>query len=104
MRRRDFISVIGGAAIAWPAVAYAQKTEAIRRVGVLKNTPEGDPEGKIELAAFEQELKNLGWSQGQNIRIDYRFGAGDAARMATLAKDLVAIKPDEQSWRGAPRR
>ena len=102
MRRREFITLVGGAAVAWPVAVYAQKNEGIRRIGVLKNTPEGDPEAKVELAAFEQELKNLGWREGQNIRIDYRFGAGDAARMAAFAKELVAMKPDVIVARSTP--
>jgi putative ABC transport system substrate-binding protein len=102
MRRREFITLVGGVAVAWPVVAHAQKTKGIRRIGVLKNTPEGDPEAKVELAAFEQELKNLGWREGQNIRIDYRFGAGDTARMAAFAKELVAIKPDVIVARSTP--
>jgi putative ABC transport system substrate-binding protein len=102
MKRREFITWLGGMAAAWPVAADAQKTEIIHRIGVLKNTPEGDPEAKVELAAFEQELKALGWSEGRNIRIDYRFGAGDAARMATFAKELVAIKPDVIVVRSTP--
>jgi len=102
MKRREFITLLGGVAVAWPVAAHAQKTEGIRRVGVLKNTPEGDSEAKAELAAFEQELKNLGWSEGRNIRIDYRFSAGDTARMASFAKELVAIKPDVIVVRSTP--
>ncbi len=99
MRRREFMALVGGVAFIWPLTANAQK---IRRVGVLLSTPEGDPEAKVELAAFAQELKNLGWSDGRNIQIDYRFSAGDTARMATFAKELVAIKPDVMVARSTP--
>ena len=74
----------------------------MRRIGVLLNTPESDPEAKVELAAFAQELKKLGWSEGRNIQIDYRFGAGDIARMAMFAKELVAMKPDVIVARSTP--
>jgi putative ABC transport system substrate-binding protein len=102
MRRREFITLLGGAAAAWPLAARAQQGERMRRVGVLMSTAADDPEAKVELAAFEQELKNLGWREGQNIRIDYRFGAGDAARMAAFAKELVALKPDVLLARSTP--
>jgi putative ABC transport system substrate-binding protein len=102
MRRREFISLLGGAAAAWPFAAHAQNMQGMRRIGVLHSTAEGDLEAKAELAAFEQELKNLGWREGQNIRIDYRFGAGDATRIAAFAKELVASKPDLVVARSTP--
>ena len=102
MQRREFITLLGGAASAWPLTAYAQKTEGMRRIGVLLSTPENDPEAKVELAAFAQELKKLGWGTGQNIQIDYRFSAGDIARMAMFAKELVAMKPDVIVARSTP--
>jgi putative ABC transport system substrate-binding protein len=93
MRRRAFI-MLGGAAATWPLAARAQQAGSVRRIGVLKNTHETDPEARRELAAFVQELTRLGWIDGSNIRIDYRFGAGRSDRMAELAKELVALKPD----------
>ena len=88
------ITLLGGAAAAWPLAARAQQPNRMRRIGVLKNTPEGDSEARVEIAAFEKELKGLGWREGQNIHIEYRFGAGDATRMVAFAKELVALKPD----------
>src|SRR5215212_4631034 len=102
MRRREFLGIIGGAAAAWPRAAYAQQSERIRRVGVLMSTPENDPEAQFELAALVQQLKNLGWIAGQNIRIESRFGAGDANRMAAFARELVALKPDVIFARSTP--
>ena len=102
MRRRQFIALLGGAASTWPLKTHAQKTEGMRRIGVLLSVPESDPEAKVELAAFAQELKKLGWSEGRNIQIDYRFSAGDIARMAMFAKELVAMKPDVIVARSTP--
>ncbi len=103
MRRRDFITLLCGAASTWPLTAYAQqKTEGMRRIGLLLSTPDSDQEAKVELAAFVQELKKLGWSEGRNIQIDYRFSAGDTARMAMFAKELVAMKPDVIVARSTP--
>jgi ABC-type uncharacterized transport system substrate-binding protein len=93
MKRREFIMLLGGTAT-WPLVARAQQPNRVRRIGVLKNTPASDAQAKVEIAAFETELKNLGWREGQNVFIEYRFGAGDASRMAAFAKELVALKPD----------
>jgi len=76
MRRRAFITLLGGAA-AWPLAARAQQTDKMRRVGVLLAFAESDPDAKEWLTAFEEGLQRLGWSQGRNLRIDYRWGAGD---------------------------
>jgi putative tryptophan/tyrosine transport system substrate-binding protein len=78
MKRRTFITLLGGAAAAWPLAARAQQPERMRRVGVLMNLAEGDPEGEARSAAFLQALQQLGWSDGRNVRIDYRWAAGDA--------------------------
>jgi putative ABC transport system substrate-binding protein len=101
MRRREFITLVGGTAV-WPLAARAQQAERVRRIAVLKNTPEGDTEGKLELAALVQELKSLGWIDGQNVHIDYRFGAGDRNRMEASAKELVALRPDVIVARSTP--
>jgi putative ABC transport system substrate-binding protein len=92
MRRREFITLVSGAA-AWPAVARAQ-AERVRRIGVLMNLASDDPEGQARNAALLQGLQELGWTVGRNVRIDYRWGVGDADRNRRYAADLVALAPD----------
>jgi putative ABC transport system substrate-binding protein len=94
MRRREFIRLIGGAAAAWPLTAWAQQTDRVRRIGVLMGSPESDPEPRGRLAAFREELQNLGWTEGRNVRIDTRWGALDLKLMQQFAKELVALQPD----------
>ncbi len=94
MRRREFISLIGGAVAAWPLAARAQQPERVRRLGVLMGIAASDPAGQARLAAFLQGLQQLGWTEGRNIRIDIRWGAGDAERNRGLAAELVALAPD----------
>jgi putative ABC transport system substrate-binding protein len=94
MKRRDFISLVGGAAAAWPLAARAQQAGPVKRIGVLHNTAASDAEGKAELAALVEELKKLGWVDGDNMHIAYRYGAGDPNKMSTSAKELVALNPD----------
>jgi putative ABC transport system substrate-binding protein len=91
MRRRDFITLLGGAA-AWPIAAGAQ--ERVRRIGVLLNVAADDPEGQARNAAFLQGLQELGWTVGRNVRVDYRWGAGDADLRRRYAAELVALAPD----------
>jgi hypothetical protein len=79
MRRRDFIKLFGGVATAWPRVARAQQREQIARIGVLMSAAAEDPEGQSRFAAFRQALQKLGWTEGQNVRIDVRWAAADAA-------------------------
>ena len=93
MRRRQFISLIGGAA-AWPLAARAQQSERMRRIGVLTNLAENDPEGQSRNEAFRQGLHQLGWTDGANVRIDYRGTLGDAERTRRYAAELVALAPD----------
>jgi putative tryptophan/tyrosine transport system substrate-binding protein len=93
MRRRDFISAVGGAA-AWPLAARAQQRERIRRVGVLMNLSADDPEGQARQAAFLQGLQEAGWAVGRNMRVDSRWGGGDAQRIRSAASELVALAPD----------
>ena len=93
MKRREFITLIGGAAAAWPLAARAQ-TERMRRIGVLMGYAEVDMEGQSYLAAFREGLQKLGWTDGRNIRIDYRWGALDAESLQRFAKQLVALQPD----------
>jgi ABC-type uncharacterized transport system substrate-binding protein len=92
MRRRAFISLLGGAA-AWPVLTRAQ-TDRVRRIGVLLNFTEDDPEAKERLAAFRQGLERRGWSEGRNLHFDYRFTAVNTDRFSTLANELIALQPD----------
>ena len=94
MRRRAFLSVLGGAIAAWPLAAHAQQSGQKRRIGVLLGNAEGDPQAVAGLAAFKTALQELGWIDGRNIQIDYRFAAADVDRMQTLAKELVVLQPD----------
>jgi putative ABC transport system substrate-binding protein len=94
MRRREFITLLGGAAAGWPLAARAQQGERMRRIGVLSNIAEDDPQMKARFGAFRQGLEKLGWSEGRNVRIDTRFGAADAEQMQARAKELLALQPD----------
>ncbi len=92
--RRQFISVLAGAAAAWPLATSAQQPSPVRRIGVLMGYSESDPEAQAFVATFVQELQKLGWSESVNIHIEYRWSAGDVERMRTYAKQLVAYQPD----------
>jgi putative ABC transport system substrate-binding protein len=93
--RRKFISLLGGAAAAWPIASRAQHGEGIRRIGVLEGFAESNREGQERAAAFREGLKQLGWIEGRSIRIDIRWAApGDAELIRRLAKELVALQPD----------
>src|ERR1700722_9822076 len=94
MKRREFITLLGSAAVAWPLAARAQQGERMRRVGVLQGLAADDPLAQANNAAFLQELQQLGWIDGRNVRIDFRWGAGDAADMRKYAAELVALAPD----------
>src|SRR5712692_8565691 len=94
MRRREFLGVLGGTAIAWPLAARAQQGERMRRVGALIAFAEDDPETKERLTGFRQGLAKRGWVEGRNVHIDYRFAAGRAERFPALAKELIALQPD----------
>ena len=78
MRRREFITLLGGAAAAWPIAAHAQQTERVRRIAVLMGLAEDDPETKARLARIQKEIEKLGWSEGRNINIDIRFAPAGA--------------------------
>ena len=94
MRRRDFIRGVLGSAAVWPLPALAQQQPGrVRLIGALTGIADG-PELKVRYAAFRQELQRLGWIDGQNVRIDVRFGEGNAARMRKQAAELVALSPD----------
>ena len=92
MRRRDFITLLGGAAAAWPLAAQAQQGERTRRIGVLMSFAADDPEGQTRLAAFREAMKQLGWNDGDNLRIDTRWATPDDIR--SHAKELAALAPD----------
>jgi putative ABC transport system substrate-binding protein len=93
MRRREFISLLGSAAVAWPLAARAQQPEQMRRLGLLMNMAEDNPEGQAFVAAFEQVLRQSGWTD-RNVRIDIRWGANDADLDGKFATELVALAPD----------
>src|SRR5262249_44484585 len=94
MRRREFMTLFGGAAVAWPLAARAQQREKVRRIGVLLNNAADDPESQRRMTAFVQGLQQLGWTDGRNVRIETRWGAGDAERLRKNAAELVALAPD----------
>ena len=102
MRRRDFISLIGSVAATWPLVARAQRSDEVRRLGVLMPTAATDPPTKLQIAALVHQLQELGWSEGRNLRIDYRWADGDAERMQMFAKELVALEPHLILGRSTP--
>jgi putative ABC transport system substrate-binding protein len=93
VKRRKFITLLGGAAAAWPLVSRAQQPDRMRRIGLLMGLAEDDPETKARLVGFRQGLEKRGWSEGHNVRIDYRF-APAGAQERVLAKELVALQPD----------
>ena len=93
IRRREFITLLGGAA-AWPLGAAAQQPERVRHIGVLMTQPADDPDGQARVAAFLKGLRELGWIEGRNIRLDYRWGGGDVGRIRKDAAELVALTPD----------
>ena len=95
MKRREFITFLGSAAAAaWPISARAQQTDRVRRIAVLIGYAEDDPETKARLAALRQGLEKRGWSEGRNVQIETRFVAGNADKYASLAKELIATRPD----------
>jgi len=94
MRRRDFIKVIAGSAAAWPLAAHAQQAGAMRRVGVLMNNKPTDPEHQSYYTELAQTLQKLGWRDGQNLRLDVRWSAGDPQLIHYYAGELVAMTPD----------
>ena len=94
LRRRAFITLLGGAAAAWPLAARAQQADRMRRLGVLRSADAGDPWGKAQLFAFTEELAALGWADGPNLRMEIRWGGGNVNRASVFAKELVALQPD----------
>ena len=102
MKRREFITLIGGAAAAWPLAARAQQGERVRRIGVLMSTAVDDPQDPARLAAFAQGLQELGWTIGRNLRIDYRWGASSPDNTRKYAAELAALAPDVMLASGTP--
>ena len=96
MRRRDFFTLLGGAAAAWPIAARAQQGDRITRIGVVSQFNESDPDAQSNLAVFRRRLQELGWSEGRNVRFDYRWteGADSVPRRRAVAKEAVATEPD----------
>src|SRR3954470_14517344 len=93
MRRREFITLLGGGA-AWPIAARAQQSERVRRIGVLMSTSADDAPAQARLAAFMQGLQELGWGVGRNVRVDVRWPAADPERTRKIATELLALTPD----------
>ncbi len=103
MRRREFITLLGGAAAAWPLAARAQPLGGMRRIGALMGYPQSDPEGQARVAAFRDGLQKLGWTEGRNIRMDIRWTTPDDPESSTaFAKELVALQPDLLLSHGTP--
>jgi ABC-type uncharacterized transport system substrate-binding protein len=91
--RREFITLVGGA-VAWPPAARAQQADRVRRIGMLMLYSQTDREGQARVAAFLDTLQRLGWTDGRNVRIEYRWSAGDAGREKAFAAELVRSTPD----------
>ena len=105
MRRREFITLLGGAAAAWPLAARAQQGDQRRYIGVLTALAEDDPENQARLAGFRLGLEKRGWSEGRNVRIDYRFApAASPDQVQLLAKELVALRRDLRADHASCRR
>jgi putative ABC transport system substrate-binding protein len=94
VNKREFITLLGGVAMAWPLAARAQQTGSVRRIGVLIGFAESDPSVQSWLATFRGALMKLGWTEGNNLRIELRWAGDDPDRMKTFAKELVALRPD----------
>jgi putative ABC transport system substrate-binding protein len=94
VKRRDFITLLGGAAVAWPLAARAQQAERMRRIAVLMGWSESDPQFRSWIDTFVEGLAQLGWVDGRNVQINVRWASGDVVRMRTFAKELVELQPD----------
>jgi len=94
MKRREFITLLGGAVVSWPLTARAQQPDRMRHIGVLMGYAESDRDAQSWLTAFRGALTKLGWTEGSNLRIELRWSANDPDRMRTLAKELVDLRPD----------
>ena len=94
MQRREFITLVGGAVAAWPLASRAQQADRARRIGVLYSLAEDDPESVMRRAAFEQAIKELGWVNGGNLRIDYRWARNDPELLRKYVAELIGLAPD----------
>src|SRR5215468_8204767 len=94
IQRREFITLLGGAAVAWSLAARAQQGNRVRRIGVLLAGDENNPLTKSGVSAFTQALAGLGWTDGRNVRMDVRWGGGDINRIRALAQEVVGLQPD----------
>jgi putative ABC transport system substrate-binding protein len=94
MNRRAFISALGGAAVAWPAVTRAQQPERVRRIGVLANSSESDLQVQRRIAVFRETVAQFGWLEGRNVRVEVQFSGGSFERLPQIAQDLIASQPD----------
>ena len=111
MQRRNFIRLLGGAAVAWPLAARAQQRDRVRRIGVLMASTADDPEWQARFAAFQQRLQQLGWSDGRTVHIDTRWATTKPDDIRRYAAELVALAPDvivlvlaPRPWRRCDRR
>ena len=105
MERREFITLIASVAATWPFAARAQQHDRMRRIAVLMGLAEDDPETKARVAAFREGLEKRGWSEGRNLRIEYRFArAASADQAQALAQELVAVQPEAIFAFGTMRR
>src|SRR5215475_15330481 len=102
MRRREFITLLGGVAAAWPLAARAQQGDRVQRIAVLIGDDENDPEQKRRFSAFTQALADLGWTDGRNLRMDIRWTGGEGNRIRALAQELVGLQPDVILTSGTP--
>src|SRR5262245_42666600 len=100
--RRELIALRGSAAAAWPLAARAQQPREFRRIGVFMDLAEDDPKGQARVALLKRGLQDLGWREGQNLRIEYRWAGGEASRMKALAAELVSIAPEVIVVSGGP--
>ena len=94
LRRRQFITLLRGAAAGWPLAARAQQPGAMPRIGLLSVFAESDPEGQALIRELIQRLQGLGWTNGRNVQVEFRFAGEDAARISTLASELIELRPD----------
>jgi putative ABC transport system substrate-binding protein len=94
MKRREFLTALGGAAVAWPLAGRAQQPERSRRIGVLMGSADSDPDSQVRLEAFRETLRQMGWTEGGNLLIDYRWAAADPERVRAYATELVGLTPN----------